>query len=107
MRIGFQKFSEEQVSFLMSKKILTRADFESLIHGNFCRIGLLKTIISALRGFKHIRLMIHLSKIISKSKKVYRHYKKIPKEYDTRKYHLWLLRSMQLFEEMKVLEPKM
>ena len=105
LRLGLQKLSEDDASFLMRKKIITKIDLENMIHAKFRKITLLRTVFTAFKGIKRIKLMLYIRKITSQANKIFKHYKKLPEEYTTRKYHEWLLRSMQLFKEIEDLEP--
>ncbi|MHA1692864.1 MAG: NAD(P)/FAD-dependent oxidoreductase [Candidatus Heimdallarchaeaceae archaeon] len=105
LRLGLQKLSEDDASFLMRKKIITKIDLENMIHAKFRKITLLRTVFTAFKGIKRIKLMLYIQKITSQANNIFKHYKKLPEEYNTRKYHEWLLRSMQLFKEIEDLEP--
>ncbi len=105
LRLGLQKLNEDDTSFLMRKKIVTRIDLENMIHAKFRKITLLKTIFAAFKGIKRIKLMLFVRKLTTQANKIFKHYKNLPKEYNTRRYHEWLLRSMQLFKEIEDLEP--
>ncbi|MHA1814892.1 MAG: NAD(P)/FAD-dependent oxidoreductase [Candidatus Heimdallarchaeaceae archaeon] len=105
LRLGLQKLSEDDASFLMRKKIITKIDLENMIHAKFRKITLLRTVVTAFKGIKRIKLMLYIQKITSQANNIFKHYKKLPEEYNTRKYHEWLLRSMQLFKEIEDLEP--
>ncbi|MBY9001918.1 MAG: hypothetical protein KGD64_13450, partial [Candidatus Heimdallarchaeota archaeon] len=105
LRLGLQKLNGEDISFLLSKGIISRMDLENLIHAKFRKRSFLKSLIVTLKGIKRLKLLLYLRKISAQANKVFAHYKKLPKDYDTRKYHQWLLRSMQLFREVEDLEP--
>ena len=101
LRRHISHLSEEEYSFLVKKKILTKRDFENIIHAEYKVIGPLKMIISAFRGITRIKLLLKLSKAISMSNKIYKYYQKIPKEYNPKKYHEWLLGQLYLFSKIK------
>ena len=102
MRRNLQKyFSEEQFSFLVKKGIVSKTDFEKLIHGKYPKVTIFKMINSAFRGISKPKILLKMSKAATRANKIYKHYKKIPKEYDTRKYHEWMLGQMYLFKKLE------
>ncbi|MHA1200794.1 MAG: hypothetical protein ACTSQF_15850 [Candidatus Heimdallarchaeaceae archaeon] len=101
MRRQFLAFSEEDFSFLIKKGILTKGDFENLIHAKYTIIGPLKMIAAFFKGFSRIKLMFKVGQAISMSNRIYRHYRKMPKKYHTRRYLEWMLGQMHLFEKLK------
>ena len=56
---------------------------------------------SFFKGISRPKLMLKIGLIIRRSKKVYRHYKKMPKEYHTRKHKEWMLGHMHLFQKIE------
>ena len=101
MRNCLQQFSEEEASFLFNKGIISQKDFEKLINGKYPKISIFKLIVSAVKGISKPKLMWKMRKVAQRSNKVYKHYKKLPKEYDSRKYFEWMLGHMSLFEEIR------
>ncbi|MCE7743209.1 MAG: NAD(P)/FAD-dependent oxidoreductase [Candidatus Heimdallarchaeota archaeon] len=101
MRRQFLAFSEEDFSFLIKKGILTKSDFENLIHAKYARIGPLKMVIAFFKGISKIRLMLKVGKAISMSNRIYNHYRKMPKKYHTRRYLEWMLGQMHLFAKLE------
>ncbi len=95
------EFNEDEYSFLIEKEILTKKDFENVIHAKYSKIGLWKMTISALRGLNRIKVMLKMRKIVKATNRIYKHYKKMPKEYDSRKYLTWMLGHMSLFEDLE------
>ncbi|OLS31372.1 MAG: Digeranylgeranylglycerophospholipid reductase [Candidatus Heimdallarchaeota archaeon AB_125] len=94
-------FNEEEYSFLIEKGILSKQDFKNVIHAKYYKIGLWKMFLSAFKGIRRIKLMLKMSKVASRTNRIYKHYKKMPKEYESRKYLSWLLGHMSLFEEIE------
>lgn len=94
-------FSEEEFSFLLNKGIVTKNDLELIIHGKYKKISLLKMFLAFFKGIRRIKLMLKMRKAAVMSNKIYSHYKKMPKEYNSRKYLEWLLGHMSLFEEIE------
>ncbi len=80
---------------------MSQKDFGKLIKGKYPKVSLFKLIISLFKGISKPKLMWRMGKIARKSNKVYKHYKKLPKEYDSRKYFEWMLGHMSLFEEIR------
>jgi flavin-dependent dehydrogenase len=101
MRNGLQQFSEEEASFLINKGIFTKSDFEKLINAKYPKVTIFTQIASMIKGISKPKLLWKLRKVAQKSNKIFRHYRKLPKEYDTRKYLAWMLGHMHLFEEMR------
>jgi len=93
--------TEEEFSFLVKKRILTKKDFENIIHATYKPIGPLKMLVSAFRGVTRLKLLLRLSKAITMSNKIFRHYKKIPKKYHTQRYKEWLLGQLYLFSKIE------
>ncbi|MEE9410915.1 MAG: NAD(P)/FAD-dependent oxidoreductase [Candidatus Heimdallarchaeota archaeon] len=101
MRRAFQKLSEEEASYLLNRGIITKSDLEKMIHSKYPKSSILKLIISFFKGITNIKLMLKLRKAISLSNRIYKYYKTIPKEYDPRKYYVWLLGQMYIFKEIE------
>ena len=100
LRRGFQKFTMEEASFLINKGIITKTDLENIIHVKYKKITLFKMIASLFKGISNIRLMLQMRKVTTASNRIFKHYKKMPKEYDSRKYYDWMLGHMYLFKEI-------
>ncbi len=100
MRRGFQKFSQEEASFLINKGIITKTDLENIIHVKYKKIGIFKIISSLIKGISNIQIMLRMRKVTSVSNKIFKHYKKLPKEYDSRKCYDWMLGHMYLIKEI-------
>ena len=94
-------FSEEEFSFLLNKGIVTKNDLELIIHGKYKKISLLKMFLAFFKGIRRIKLMLKMRKAAVMSNKIYSHYKKMPKEDNSRLYLEWLLGHMSLFEEIE------
>lgn len=101
LRIGMTKLSEEEISVLFKHKIITKQDLQMMIHAKFPKAPIWKKLLLFIRGIKNLKLLLRLDRTMRYAVKIYRHYSKIPKSYDTRRYHEWLLRQLQLFEELK------
>lgn len=101
MRNGLQQFSEEEASFLMNNGIFSKADFEKLINAKYPKITIFKQIVSVVKGISRPRLMWKMRKVAQRANRVYRHYRKMPKEYDSKKYLAWMLGHMYLFDEIR------
>ena len=101
LRRGMTKLSEEEISLLFKRKILTKRDLEKMIHVEFPKPSLLKKLTLFFKGIRELRLLLHLDRTMRYAVRIYKHYSKIPKEYDTKKYHTWLLRQLQLFKELE------
>ena len=101
MRRGFQKFTHEESSFLLKKGIISKADLEGIIHVKYKKISIFKMAISLFKGISNIGIMLRMRKIIAASNKIFKHYKRMPKEYDSRKYYEWMLGHMYLFNEIE------
>ena len=100
LRRHISLLSEEDFSFLVKKRILTKNDFQNIIHGKYKYIGPLKMIGSAFKGISRIKLLLKLAKAVSMSNRIYFHYKKIPKKYHTRRFKEWLLGQLHLFAQI-------
>ncbi len=94
-------FSEEEFSFLIKKNILTKTDFEGLINAKYNPIGPLKMLLSFFRGISRIKLLLRLGKAVTMSNRIYRHYKRMPRKYHSRRYYEWMLGHMHLFNKIK------
>ncbi len=101
MRRLFLRFDEEEISYLVKKEILTKQDFENIIHAKYTRIGLLRILLTAFKGISRIKLMLKVGKAIMKSNRIFAHYKKMPKKYNSKRYHEWLLGQLHLFEKIE------
>jgi len=102
MRRNIQKFfSEEEFSFLLKKGIISKNDLQKLIHAKYPKVTIFKMISSAFRGITKPKIIWKMRKAATRSNRIYKHYKKIPKEYDTRKYHEWMLGQMYMFKELE------
>ena len=94
-------FTDEDFSFLVKKGIVSKNDFEKLIHGKYPKVTVYKMITSAFKGITRPKIIWKMRKAATRANRIYKHYKKIPKEYDTRKYHEWMLRQMYMFKELE------
>ncbi|NPD88890.1 MAG: NAD(P)/FAD-dependent oxidoreductase [Asgard group archaeon] len=101
MRNGLQQFSEEEASFLINKGIFSKNDFEKLINAKYPKVNIFKQIDSMLKGISRPKLMWKMRKVAQRSNKIFSHYRKMPKEYDSKKYLAWMLGHMHLFEEIR------
>lgn len=100
MRRQFLLFSEEEISFLIKKGILSKTDFQNIIHAKYTIINPFKMVVSMFKGITRLKLMLKMGKASMMANRVYRHCKRIPKQYHTRRYHEWLLGQMHLFSKL-------
>ena len=101
LRRQILRFNEEEMSFLIEKGILTKTDLENVIHAKYNKIGVLKMFITTFKGTGRIKVMLKMRKVVSRTNRVYKHYKKMPKKYESRKYLNWMLGHMSLFAELE------
>ncbi|MHA1667145.1 MAG: NAD(P)/FAD-dependent oxidoreductase, partial [Candidatus Heimdallarchaeaceae archaeon] len=100
LRKQFLLFSEEELSYLMKRGILSRKDFEKIIHARYPKITIFRQLLAFFTCLTRLKLLWRAQRAVSRANKVYKQYKKLPKEYDTRKYHFWLLEQLSLFREI-------
>ncbi|MCK4844673.1 MAG: NAD(P)/FAD-dependent oxidoreductase [Candidatus Heimdallarchaeota archaeon] len=101
MRRKLLQITEKEMSFLIEKRIISRSDFEMLIHAKYPKKSIIGMLFSAFKGISNLKLMIFMGKSFLQANRVYKHYKKFPKEYDAKKYHKWFLEQMYFFKEIE------
>ncbi|MHA1408014.1 MAG: hypothetical protein ACTSSG_11635, partial [Candidatus Heimdallarchaeaceae archaeon] len=79
---------------------LSRKDFEKIIHARYPKITIFRQLLAFFTCITRLKLLWRAQRAISRANKVYKQYKKLPKEYDTRKYHFWLLEQLSLFRKI-------
>ncbi|MHA1303667.1 MAG: NAD(P)/FAD-dependent oxidoreductase [Candidatus Heimdallarchaeaceae archaeon] len=100
MRRVMLGFTEEELSLMIKKGIISKRDLENIIHGKYPKQTLIDLIIKFFRGIRQIRMLLKLSKGLRIADKIYKHYKHLPQMYDTQKYHSWLLKQLYLFNSI-------
>ncbi|MBA7539937.1 hypothetical protein ES705_32226 [subsurface metagenome] len=101
MRRKLLQLTEKEMSFLIEKRIISRSDFEKLIHAKYPRKSIIGMLFSAFKGISNLKLMLFMLKSLLQANRVFKHYKTMPKEYDAKKYHKWFLEQMYFFKEIE------
>ncbi|MBW1898850.1 MAG: hypothetical protein JRI61_07305, partial [Deltaproteobacteria bacterium] len=95
-----QDLSHQQIAFLMKKDILSGEMLTPSINGIFETPNILTMIKTVFKGLAKPSLLMKLNQATSAGKKIFKHYQKYPKIWDSELFGIWEGESKKLFEKI-------
>ena len=95
-----QELSHEQVTFLMEKGIMNSKMLTTAINGLFIAPGGRDMVLSVRNGFSKPRLLLKLNRANTIGKKIFRHYRNYPAQWDPAAFSGWTKKARDLFEKL-------
>ena len=99
LRVALQDLGHDNLSFLMRQEIMDRETLEAAVNGKFNPLGPGTKIRSLWRGLAKPSLLFKLNKVVARSTRIYRHFKRYPQAWDPAVFKKWQERAEKLFGE--------
>lgn len=101
LRKEIPKSSGLDIKYLVRNTIITKDDIQQVLNGKYPKLTILRQIKIVAQNItkKRREKILPLIKIWKKANRLHEHYCKLPKKYDTKKYHKWLIKQLGLFRK--------